>query len=146
MLYDKENKKKGECMTKEEIAAVLKKIRLEAGMTQKAAAEKINRKQQTLASWETGQSQPDANTLFILCSTYGTTVDKAFGFAKTDDNKNSPTPSGMGEEEIMESAEKIYKALLSAGYVKEGQELTPAQIDFLDGLSAIISAFFGKCE
>lgn len=129
-------------MTKDEIAAVLKKIRLDAGMTQREAATKINRKQQTLASWETGQSQPDANTLFVLCSVYGTTVDRAFGF--TDDKKKSPTPSGVGEKEITESAEKIYKALLAAGIVEEGQELTPAQIDFLDGLSAIISAFFDK--
>lgn len=67
-------------MTKDEIAAILREIRLEAGFTQKEAAEKIGRKQQTLASWETGQSQPDANTLFVLCSLYGTTVDAAFGF------------------------------------------------------------------
>lgn len=71
-------------MTKEEIAKILKQLRIDAGLTQKEAAETIGRKQQTLASWETGQSQPDANTLFILCRKYGTTVDRAFGF---DDDK-----------------------------------------------------------
>ncbi len=70
-------------MTKEEIAAILKEMRNNAGMTQREAAQKIGRKQQTLASWEIGQSQPDANTLFQLCSLYGTSVDKAFGFDKT---------------------------------------------------------------
>lgn len=67
-------------MTREEIASVLKNIRTDSGLTQKEAANRIGRKQQTLASWETGQSQPDANTLFVLCEIYGTTVDRAFGF------------------------------------------------------------------
>lgn len=67
-------------MTKEEIAKILKQLRLDAGFTQTEAAKRIGRKQQTLASWETGQSQPDANTLFVLCRIYDTTVDKAFGF------------------------------------------------------------------
>lgn len=71
-------------MTKEEIAKILKQLRIDAELTQKEAAEAIGRKQQTLASWETGQSQPDANTLFILCRKYGTTVDRAFGFSESD--------------------------------------------------------------
>lgn len=69
-------------MTKEDIAVVFKKIRQDAGYTQKEIAEKLGKKQQTIASWETGQSQPDANTLFFICSVCGTTVDEAFGFNK----------------------------------------------------------------
>ncbi|WP_180950956.1 helix-turn-helix transcriptional regulator [Marasmitruncus massiliensis] len=69
-------------MTKDEIAKILKEIRIKAGYTQKQAAEKVGRKQQTLASWETGQSQPDADTLFALCDIYGVSVDEAFGFKK----------------------------------------------------------------
>lgn len=69
-------------MTKEDIAVVLKKIRQDAGYTQKEIAEKLGKKQQTIASWETGQSQPDVNTLFFICSVCGTTVDEAFGFNK----------------------------------------------------------------
>lgn len=41
--------------------------------------------------------------------------------------------------EIKKSAKKIYTALLEAGIVKEGQELTAQQIDYLDGLCAILS-------
>lgn len=67
-------------MTKDDIAKVLKQLRTSSGMTQKEAAERLGKKQQTIASWESGQSQPDANTLFIICSLYGTSVDEAFGF------------------------------------------------------------------
>jgi len=68
-------------MTKTEIANILKKCRCDAGLTQKEAATKLGRPQQTLASWETGKSQPDANTLFQLCDLYGVSVDYAFGYS-----------------------------------------------------------------
>jgi len=51
-------------------------------MTQKEVAERIGRKQQVIGHWETGYSQPDANTLFVLCEIYDTSVDEAFGFTK----------------------------------------------------------------
>ncbi len=75
-------------MTKAEIAETLKKLRLDAGYTQIQAAEHVGKKQQTLASWESGQSQPDANTLFMLCDLYRVNIDDAFGFRKQKD----PTP------------------------------------------------------
>lgn len=81
-------------MTKTEIGQALKKARLRTGLTQKQAAEKLGRKQQTLASWEIGQAQPDANTLFTLCAVYGTSVDETFGFAaakKASDPENPET-------------------------------------------------------
>lgn len=67
-------------MTKEYIGSVLKKLRIASGKTQKEVAETLGRKQQIVGHWETGYSQPDANTLFTLCSIYDTTVDEAFGF------------------------------------------------------------------
>ena len=69
-------------MTKEEIEAKLKAKRISYGMTQQEVADKIGRKQPIVGHWETGYSQPDENTLFILCDLYGTTVDDVFGFKK----------------------------------------------------------------
>ena len=71
-------------MTKEEIGAQLKAARLSCGMTQQEVANKIGRKQPIIGHWETGYSQPDANTLFTLCDIFGTTVDEVFGFKKKD--------------------------------------------------------------
>ena len=76
-------------MTKEEIGEKLKAKRISCGMTQQEVAEKIGRKQPVVGHWETGYSQPDANTLFKLCDIYGTTVDDVFGFTK----KNTFTKS-----------------------------------------------------
>ena len=69
-------------MTREEIAHILKTLRKKANMTQKDVAKHLGRTQQIVGHWETGYSQPDANTLFTLCDLYGTTVDNAFGFSK----------------------------------------------------------------
>lgn len=73
-------------MAKEEIGQILKELRLSCGKTQKEVAELLGRKQQIVGHWETGYSQPDANTLFTLCDIYGTTVDAAFGFKKSNMN------------------------------------------------------------
>lgn len=117
-------------MTKEEIGMVLKGIRMAAGLTQREAAEKLGRKQQTLASWEIGQAQPDANTLFTLCAIYGTSVDKAFGF---ESKKNTPAPDkpetgGHGISAVDAKCNALfYEFLVKAGFVENGQELTEAQ-------------------
>ncbi len=75
-------------MTKEEIGAVLKEMRLKSNKTQQEVAKLIGRTQQVIGHWETGYSQPDANTLFLLCDIYGQSIDEAFGF-KTNNNQNN---------------------------------------------------------
>lgn len=68
--------------TKEEIGQIIKESRVAASLTQKQVAAAISRPQQTIASWESGKSQPDANTLFELFQVLGRSVDEAFGFTK----------------------------------------------------------------
>ena len=83
-------------MTRAEIANILNISRKQAGLTQKQAAEAVGKKQQTLASWETAQSQPDANTLFLLFDVYGRSLDEAFGYANTSRHeKNTKTEKCM---------------------------------------------------
>lgn len=76
-------------MTREEIGRIIRESRLAAGLTQIQVAETLGRPQQTIAAWENGRSQPDANTLFDLFRVLGRSVDEAFGFTK-----ESPPLSG----------------------------------------------------
>lgn len=71
-------------MTKEEIGRIIKESRISADLTQLQVAKKLGRPQQTIASWESGKSQPDANTLFELFAVLGRSVDEAFGFTQDD--------------------------------------------------------------
>lgn len=70
-------------MTREEIGRIIKESRIAAGLTQLQVAEELGRPQQTIAAWENGRSQPDANTLFDLFRVLGRSVDEAFGFTKS---------------------------------------------------------------
>lgn len=67
-------------MTKEDISRIIKESRIAAGLTQTQVADQLGRPQATVAGWEVGRSQPDANTLFELFRVLGRSVDEAFGF------------------------------------------------------------------
>lgn len=67
-------------MTKDDISKTIKESRMMAGLTQAQVAERLGRPQATIAGWEVGRSQPDANTLFELFRVLGRSVDEAFGF------------------------------------------------------------------
>ena len=66
-------------MTKEEIGSALKAARESARFTQSQVASIIGKTQQTIANWESGAAQPDANTLFVLCDLYKISIDDTFG-------------------------------------------------------------------
>jgi predicted transcriptional regulator len=62
--------------TKEEIAKVLKEYRQRTGMSAKKVIEKLSLhgikvSPKTLYGWESGHSQPNADTLLLLCDIYG---------------------------------------------------------------------------
>lgn len=100
-------------MTKQQIGKVLKSLRLKANMTQKEVATLIGRSQQIVGHWETGYSQPDADTLFALCDLYGASVDEAFGYTK---KSPAPAKSEAREKDIFaDELMKNYKALNQEG-------------------------------
>lgn len=85
-------------MTKEEIGAIIKKYRTSAGLTQSFVAEQLNRPQQTIANWEVGRSQPDANTLFLLFHVLGVSIDEAFGIKAK--KENAPLYTKIGRAHV----------------------------------------------
>lgn len=123
-------------MTKDEIAKILKQLRIDAELTQKEAAEAIGRKQQTLASWETGQSQPDANTLFILCRKYGTTVDRAFGF--TESNSISQAENALIKK--YRKLDSYGKEMIDMVLEKEYERCAPDQPDYTEKCREMVNA------
>lgn len=110
-------------MTKEEIGITLKQLRLKSGMTQKEVAEKLGRKQQIVGHWETGYSQPDANTLFTLCELYGTTVDEAFGFIRKSTAISSSEYGHIKKYRILDEHGKDIVDMVLAKEYERCQEL-----------------------
>lgn len=57
-------------MSKQYIAEVLKRLRLESGMTADEVGALIGKSGKTVNGWENGRSQPDAEILLKLCDIY----------------------------------------------------------------------------
>lgn len=85
--------------TKEEIGLVIKNTRITAGLTQSQVAKALGRPQQTIANWEVGRSQPDANTLFELFKLLGADLNTSFGFFPEQKNLHKTDESKLGEEQ-----------------------------------------------
>jgi transcriptional regulator with XRE-family HTH domain len=109
--------------SKEEIAKVLKDYRQKSGLTSKDVTVKLNLKgvtvsPKTLYGWESGHSQPDADTLLLLCDIYG--IDDimfAFGYGKKESRStliNSTEKSRLLDkvEQLDESSCKVVSAYI----------------------------------
>lgn len=53
----------------------LRAARVNAGLTQKEAAEKLNVSNKTVWSWESGKTMPNVNKIDAICSLYGMSYD-----------------------------------------------------------------------
>ena len=54
----------------------LKAARVNARLTQKAAAKAIGVSNKTLSSWENGCTAPTADVIPVICNLYGVTYDQ----------------------------------------------------------------------
>lgn len=61
------------------IATALKDLRLEANLTQKELAKKLNIGQSTIAQYEKGEREPTVHNLTLYCDFFGVTVDYLLG-------------------------------------------------------------------
>lgn len=59
-----------------EIRKKLKNARIEAGLTQEKAAEKINVSRQTISNWENEKSYPDIISVIALSDLYSVSLDE----------------------------------------------------------------------
>ncbi len=82
------------------IATALKDLRLEANLTQKELAKKLNIGQSTIAQYEKGEREPTVHNLTLYCDFFGVTVDYLLG--REDEapaSVHTPTTNGQTEAE-----------------------------------------------
>lgn len=75
-------------MELEQIAAAIRNARVQAGFTQKEVAEALDKGQTTVASWETGRSQPDATTIIALSNLFHVSSDYLLGISSFKDTNS----------------------------------------------------------
>lgn len=53
----------------------LKAARINANLTQEAAAKSVNVEKETISRWERGKSEPKVSQAYALCELYGVPID-----------------------------------------------------------------------
>lgn len=124
----------------------IKDIRKAKGMTIDELSEKSGVPVSTIKKISAGITRnPNLETVRAIARALNCTLDDFDDPIETDRTKKSPEPDDPGSEAMYEELGfKIYKTLLEYGYVSPGQDLTEDQIDFLDHITAIISAYFNN--
>lgn len=84
----------------------IRELRLSEGLSQKALAEELGVKQNTLSTWETGRYEPDSDMLKRIATRFSTSTDYVLG---SDDKKRPTTVSSDGQ------AQKLAKILRDVG-------------------------------
>lgn len=120
----------------------LRDARLQKGLTQEQLAQQIGVAKSTLTGYEKGNREPDVFKIKKILEVLEVDSDYLLGIDRT---KKASEPDESDSEAMYEELGfKIYKTLLEYGYVSPGQDLTEDQIDFLDHITAIISAYFNN--
>ena len=128
-------------MDKKTLASTLKRLRESAGLTQSEVAAFAGKKQQTVASWEAGQSQPDVITLFSLCKYYGADINRDFGLSSMQISEGITIPEKQQIKKYR-ALDKHGKDLVSTVLEKEYQRCTA--IDDTVQLRAVARTRDGK--
>lgn len=134
----------------------LKALRKSLGMTQEDFGKSLNIAKSTYNNYEKGKRDPGSDFWIEVAKKYNVTIDYLMGFSENSSkdqenlnkdnlssvpaqNKKAPTHSNVEAD-----ARRIYRALISAGLLKEGEDLTPKQVEGLTGIAMMISALFDR--
>lgn len=89
-----------------------------------------------------GLSGTAVSTVLKVCENLNLDVDALVNGEIKE--KSSVADSMLTEDNDTVLGYRIYKSLIESGLIVEGQELTPTQIDFLEGIEIAVSAFFNQ--
>lgn len=96
---------KGGALTMKAIGETLKKLRLEKGLSQVQAADRLHISKSRMSSYELDINEPNLETLIKLAELYGVTVDSLLGVDKGE----YINVSGLTPEQI-----SIVKAIVNS--------------------------------
>lgn len=78
----------------------LKKARQKKGLSQNAAADKLNVSRQAVSRWETGKNSPDINILPLISELYEISLDELLGHdTPPENNLTNITKEGSNSDE-----------------------------------------------
>ena len=127
------------------LASTLREKRKSSGLSVAEVLEKLNTagisiSDKTLYNWETGSRKPNADEFFQLCLIYGV---KSFSEFK-EETKKSPAPEGTEDKKPVVSLEQSTRFLVAMGLIREGEQLSDRDVEFLEHLVGLLRAWFAE--
>jgi len=100
------------------ICEILKQARVDAGLSQEAAAEKVGVSRQTMSNWETGKSYPDIAGVIALSDAYGVSLDSLMkGDTKMIQHLEKSTNVTKSNKQVIATAIAIAIALIGTALI-----------------------------
>ncbi len=128
----------------------LKEARLNKGFTQENLGNEIGVGKSAIAGYESGKREPDVNKIFSIIQTLGIDAN----YLWQDEMKNPPAEEPQEDkihnitDAIPAEDRKIYNLLyeifVRMGFVEEGKELTPQQVDFCAHILGLMESAFQR--
>lgn len=94
-----------------------------------------------ISNWEQNVSRPDANKMVKLCEVLDISLSYLLDYYGPE-KAPSTTEAALGEKTI--SLEESNKLLVALGYIKEGEQLSDADLDFLSNIIGLLDAWFSE--
>lgn len=92
--------------------------------------------------WKSGRIKSYMKYLPQIAEFLGVSVDYLLNDSEI--KKSPDIPEGISERDA--DALRLYRGLISAGYLREGETLTPEQVGTLKAVITLLNAAFNKSE
>ena len=122
------------------IGSNVKKYRTKLGMDQKTLATKLGVTAGAVSNYENDVSAPKEEVLYKMFEVLNVTPDELFAGCYSE-TKKSPAPEGAREKEFI-LLDETNDLLVELGYVQKGQQLSDADLAFLEHWIGLLDAWF----
>ena len=123
------------------IGANVKKFRTRLGIDQKTLASKLGVTTGAVSNYENDVSSPREEILYKMFEVFGVTPNELFEGCYEEETKKSPAPEGAGEKEFI-LLDETNDLLVELGYIQKGQQLSDADLAFLEHWIGLLDAWF----
>lgn len=120
-----------------EFSGTTKKARINRGYTQQQIADLMGITNSTYCGYETGKRQPDVAKIKQLAEILNTSGDELLETGFSQKKTSIPEKSDIEAKALL-----LYKALVSSGYLKMGEDISEKQLEVLDAISIILDISF----
>lgn len=119
----------------------LVEVRERNGYTRRRLAEELGKPYATITKYENGEREAGSDYLICIAEKFHVTTDYLLGIENERQKEKSPAPAKAEAGEKL-SIEEVINAFVKAGFVREGQDLTDADLRFIIAMGEAFSNWF----